>query len=65
MVAIEVFTEDERSIRAGLLGERAQELDHAVARYLPMLRKRALRFLGNAHDAEDAVQDAFLALTST
>jgi RNA polymerase sigma-70 factor (ECF subfamily) len=60
MAAIEVFIEDERSIRAGLLGDRAQELDHAVSRYLPIFHKRALRFLGNAHDAEDAVQDALL-----
>jgi RNA polymerase sigma-70 factor (ECF subfamily) len=60
MAAIEVFIEDERSIRAGLLGDRAQELDHAVSRYLPMFHKIALRFLGNAHDAEDAVQDALL-----
>jgi len=31
-----------------------------VARCLPMFYRRALRFLGNAPDAEDAVQDALL-----
>ena len=41
-------------------GERAQELESIVFRYLPAFYRRAFRFLGNAPDAEDAVQDALL-----
>jgi hypothetical protein len=35
-----------------------------VSRKLPMPYKRAFRFLGNAPDAEDAVQDALLSARS-
>jgi RNA polymerase sigma-70 factor (ECF subfamily) len=38
----------------------AGELQDVVSRYLPMLYSRAYRYLDDAHDAEDAVQDAFL-----
>jgi RNA polymerase sigma-70 factor (ECF subfamily) len=37
-----------------------EELKEAVSRYLPLLHRRAYRYLGNSHDAEDAVQDALL-----
>jgi len=60
MSAIATFIEGERAVRSGVFGERAQELDTVVSRYLPMFYKRAFRFLGNATDAEDAVQDALL-----
>ena len=36
----------------------AEELDEVLARYLPRFYRYALRYLGNAADAEDAVQDA-------
>jgi len=36
------------------------ELLDAASRYLPALHRRAYRYVGNTHDAEDAVQDAFL-----
>lgn len=36
------------------------ELEHAVSRCLPRLYSRAYRFVGDPHDAEDAVQDALL-----
>jgi RNA polymerase sigma-70 factor (ECF subfamily) len=57
--------EEERGVRPGVFseqahGERAQELNSIVFRYLPMFYKRAFRFLGNAPDAEDAVQEALL-----
>jgi hypothetical protein len=60
MSAITTFIEGEPTVCRGVFGERAQELDCVVSRYLPMFYKRALRFLGNAPDAEDAVQDALL-----
>ena len=60
MSAITMFMEGERAVPSGLVSERAQELDGVVSRYLPMFYKRAFRFLGNATDAEDAVQDALL-----
>jgi RNA polymerase sigma-70 factor (ECF subfamily) len=60
MSAITTFIEGKPIVWSDVLGERAQELDCIVSRYLPMLYKRALRFLGNAPDAEDAVQDALL-----
>jgi RNA polymerase sigma-70 factor (ECF subfamily) len=39
----------------------AQELEQILASGLPSLYRRAYRILGNAADAEDAVQDALLA----
>src|SRR6267378_3410696 len=60
MSAIATFIERPREVRPGVFDERAQELDNVVSRYLPMFYKRAFRFLGNAIDAEDAVQDALL-----
>jgi RNA polymerase sigma-70 factor (ECF subfamily) len=60
MSAITTFMEGEPTVCRGVSGNRSQELDCVVSRYLPMFYKRALRFLGNAPDAEDAVQDALL-----
>ncbi len=57
---ITTLIEGETTVCRGVFGERAQELDCVVSRYLPMFYRRALRFLGNAPDAEDAVQDALL-----
>jgi Sigma-70 region 2 len=42
-------------------GKAAQQLEHIMASGLPPLYRRAYRLLGNAADAEDAVQDALLA----
>src|SRR6202035_2439712 len=58
MSAIATFSEGEQAVGSGVSCERAQELDNVVSRYLPMFYQRAFRFLGNATDAEDAVQDA-------
>src|SRR4029077_20213326 len=60
MSAITTLIEGKPTVWSDVLGERAQELDCVVSRYLPMFYKRALRCLGNAPDAEDAVQDALL-----
>jgi RNA polymerase sigma-70 factor, ECF subfamily len=60
MSAIATFTGGDRRVREGVFCERTHELDSVVSRYLPMFYKRAFRFLGNATDAEDAVQDALL-----
>ena len=60
MSAITTFIEGEPTVCCCVFGERPRELDCVVSRYLPMFYKRALRFLGNAPDAEDAVQDALL-----
>jgi RNA polymerase sigma-70 factor (ECF subfamily) len=60
MSAIATFMEQEREVWPVVFGERARELDSVVSRLLPMFYKRAFRFLGNATDAEDAVQDALL-----
>lgn len=38
----------------------AGEFQNAVSRYLPFFYRRAYRYVGNPHDAEDAVQDALL-----
>jgi RNA polymerase sigma factor (sigma-70 family) len=40
--------------------EEARELQDAFSRFLPLLHRTAYRYLGNAADAEDAVQDALL-----
>jgi RNA polymerase sigma-70 factor, ECF subfamily len=40
--------------------EKIQELQDVFSRYLPLLHRTAYRYLGNAADAEDAVQDALL-----
>src|ERR1700691_2718037 len=60
MSGIATFIEQQREVRPGVFGEHVGELENVVSRYLPMFYKRAFRFLGNATDAEDAVQDALL-----
>jgi hypothetical protein len=49
--------------REGIPNEEgvAQPLEQILASGLPSLYRRAYRILGNAADAEDAVQDALLA----
>lgn len=38
----------------------SEQFQVVVSRYLPSLYRRAYRFVGDPHDAEDAVQDALL-----
>jgi RNA polymerase sigma-70 factor (ECF subfamily) len=40
--------------------EKTREMQRVLSRSLPSFYKRAYRYLGNAADAEDAVQDALL-----
>lgn len=47
-------------IRCGQPGKTSEELDFVVSRNMRALYKRAYRYLGNAPDAEDVVQDALL-----
>jgi hypothetical protein len=54
--------ESDREAPTDLLRENAPGLESVVSRYLPMFYKRAFWYLGNAADAEDAVQDALLPL---
>jgi RNA polymerase sigma factor (sigma-70 family) len=41
-------------------GNQEREMAETLSRYLPSFYRHALRYLGNAADAEDAVQDALL-----
>src|SRR5260221_10529813 len=43
------------------IGEKNLEMQDVLARCLPSFYRKAYRHLGNAADAEDAVQDALLA----
>jgi RNA polymerase sigma-70 factor (ECF subfamily) len=52
--------EDEQvpAVQLNMLDSRGFE--DVVSRYLPVLYRRAYRYVGDPHDAEDAVQDALL-----
>ena len=46
--------------KVGIREKHTRELENVLARSLPSFCRRAYRHLGNAADAEDAVQDALL-----
>ena len=60
MPALEGSIAGQREAPTDLLRENAPGLESVVSRYLPMFYKRAFWYLGNAADAEGAVQDALL-----
>jgi RNA polymerase sigma-70 factor (ECF subfamily) len=60
MQAIQSQIEDEPNPAVQIWERNMGELQDVVSRYLPSLYRRAYRYLGNSHDAEDAVQDALL-----
>lgn len=60
MEARQSHIENEQSAAIHVRSQSAEELQDAVMRSLPMLYRRAYRFVSDPHDAEDAVQDALL-----
>ena len=58
MQALQSQTELPLNTASQTLERSAEEFHDAVSRHLPMLHRGAYRYLGNTHDAEDAVQDA-------
>jgi RNA polymerase sigma-70 factor (ECF subfamily) len=50
----------EQRLGVCILEEKTQEMQDILAQNMPSFYKRAYRYLGNAADAEDAVQDALL-----
>jgi RNA polymerase sigma factor (sigma-70 family) len=51
---------NEQDIDIPAAEKETREPQDAFSRYLPLLHRTAYRYLGNAADAEDAVQDALL-----
>ena len=60
MQATNARTTDEQRPQMNLGCENARQFDDALSRCLPSFHRRAFRYLGNAADAEDAVQNALL-----
>src|ERR1700684_2972770 len=60
MQPLQSQTEFQPNTASQTLERSMEEFQDAVSQHLPMLHKRAYRYLGNSHDAEDAVQDALL-----
>ena len=60
MQPLQSQTEFQPNTASQTLERSMEEFQDAVSQHLPMLHKRAYRYLGNSHDAEDAVQDARL-----
>lgn len=60
MLAAETGLEIHPAAGNALMATNIEELESLVSKDLPKFYRRAFRQLGNAHDAEDAVQDALL-----
>jgi RNA polymerase sigma-70 factor (ECF subfamily) len=60
MQALQSQIEDVPNLTVQTWERNIGELQDAVSQYLPLFYRRAYRYLGNSHDAEDAVQDALL-----
>jgi RNA polymerase sigma-70 factor (ECF subfamily) len=60
MSPTEAYIESEHSLEVRVRERGAQEMQDALSRYLPAFHGKAYQYLGNAADAEDAVQDALL-----
>jgi RNA polymerase sigma factor (sigma-70 family) len=60
MGTIAIVIDKTPSLDFGCGDKKGQQIDAVLSRCLPSLYRRAFRYLGNAADAEDAVQDALL-----
>jgi RNA polymerase sigma-70 factor (ECF subfamily) len=60
MQTLESYIGNEQHPAGHVCEHYAGELQEVVSRHLPMLYRRAHRYVGDPHDAEDAVQDALL-----
>jgi RNA polymerase sigma-70 factor (ECF subfamily) len=60
MQAAESYTGSEQHVETRLREKENREMQDVLSRHLPSFYRRAYRYLGNAADAEDAVQDALL-----
>ncbi|MGA8152185.1 MAG: sigma-70 family RNA polymerase sigma factor [Terriglobales bacterium] len=60
MQAIETYTGSEQPLDVRVCETRTSEMRDVLSRCLPSFYRNAYRHLGNAADAEDAVQDALL-----
>ena len=60
MQATAAYIGNEQYLDISAPEKETRELQDAFSRYLPLLHRTAYRYLGNAADAEDAVQDALL-----
>jgi len=56
----EAYIGSEQRLDVRIPETRVQEMSDILSRRLPSLHRNACRYLGNAADAEDAVQDALL-----
>jgi RNA polymerase sigma factor (sigma-70 family) len=61
MQAAEAYNGIEQQPDLRVCEEQSRELQDVLSRSLPSFRRNAFRYLSNAADAEDAVQDALLA----
>jgi RNA polymerase sigma-70 factor (ECF subfamily) len=60
MQRTESSIEGEQLLDGCIFEKETEEMQDVFSQYLPSFYKRAYRYLGNAADAEDAVQDALL-----
>ena len=60
MEATAAYIGDEQCLDVAARGNKTREAQDVLSRYLPLLHRTAYRYLANAADAEDAVQDALL-----
>jgi RNA polymerase sigma-70 factor, ECF subfamily len=57
----ETHTASEPELGTRIYEARARQMDEVLSRCLPSFHRRAYRYVGNAADAEDVVQDALIA----
>jgi RNA polymerase sigma-70 factor (ECF subfamily) len=60
MQTTESYVGSEQRLNVHFLEKETREMQGVLSRSLPAFYRRAYRYLGNAADAEDAVQDALL-----